>query len=108
MSELIYSYYSPGVCRRIPCQSCRVRRRKCDLASPCHRCLASGLECIYIRPMPHDHLNDENLMNAPHCSDLSILEKQLEILEGDIASLKKGLHIANNANDMNINRDPNL
>src|SRR4051812_21142743 len=101
MSNLIYSNYSPGAGRPTPCQTCRLRRRKCDLGSPCHRCLASGRECIYLRPMLHKHLHYENLTNASHCSDLRILEKQLEILEGNVASLKKGLHIANNANDIN-------
>ena len=33
--------------RRTACQSCRIRKVKCDQLTPCTYCKSSGTECVY-------------------------------------------------------------
>ncbi|RUS14263.1 hypothetical protein BC937DRAFT_94083 [Endogone sp. FLAS-F59071] len=89
-----YSHSQPTARRRIPCESCRLRRRKCNFGSPCHRCQVSERECVYVRHLSPDDIEYEKLMseggeNGGDCSEkIFLLHKQLELLENEISKFK--------------------
>ncbi|RUS25033.1 hypothetical protein BC938DRAFT_472725 [Jimgerdemannia flammicorona] len=83
--------------RRIPCESCRLRRRKCNFDSPCHRCRVSERECVYVRYLTPDDIEYEKELldegvdfdddnNWPE--EVLILTEKLEMLEMEVAKFK--------------------
>ncbi|KAM3160984.1 Zn(2)-C6 fungal-type domain-containing protein [Lachancea thermotolerans] len=64
----------------LACQSCRKRRRKCNLESPCSNCQKYGVECVPI---------NQDLRRRRHSAAyLKSLENKISQLEALVADLK--------------------
>lgn len=86
--------------KKLACQGCRKRRRKCDLKQPCSNCQKFNVDCIPV---------NQDLRKKRYSSNyVKSLENHISMLETSIQNLKNLKHTSEKDRDQNIQVSDNL
>ncbi|GAA5799017.1 hypothetical protein HPULCUR_004426 [Helicostylum pulchrum] len=72
--------------RKIPCNGCRERKRKCSYEQPCARCIKFHLECVYtVMTSPKDI---EYLQELEYLQQIESMQQEISTMENEMRTLK--------------------